>query len=251
MSSSHIEFTSSIYLILMTFALLLQTVFGASPLYHFCSNSRNFTSNDPYESNLRKLLSVLNYKTPPQGFALGSLGKYQYQTHGLALCRGDVNASECKTCVNEASNEIHKRCPYNEGAIIWYDNCLLKYMNKYFFGQIDNENKFYMLNVKNVSNINPQVFNQQTRDLLSRLSKEASGNPKMYAVGEVEIMGDQSKKIKLYGLAQCTRDLSRTNCFKCLEGAIDGLPRCCDGKEGGRVVGGSCNVRYEIYPFVH
>ncbi|XP_035544550.1 cysteine-rich repeat secretory protein 38-like [Juglans regia] len=209
--------------------------------------SNFFTSNDPYESNLKKLLSVLYYKTPPQGFALASLGKYQYQTHGLALCRGDVNATECMTCVNEASNEIHKRCPYNEGAIIWYDNCLLKYMNKDFFGQIDNENKFYMLNVRNVS-INPKVFNQKARDLLSRLSKEASGTPKLYAVGEGE-MGDQSKK--LYGLAQCTRDLSSTNCFKCLEGAIDELPRCCDGKEGGRVVGGSCNIRYEIYPFVN
>ncbi|KAF5474590.1 hypothetical protein F2P56_006478 [Juglans regia] len=241
MSSS--QFTSSIYL--LTFALLLQTIFGASPLYHVCSSSHNFTSNGPYESNLKKLLSYLHYKTPPQGFGLGSVGKFdQYQTHGLALCGGDVNSTECKTCVNEASNEIHKRCPYNEGAIIWYDNCLLKYSNKDFFGQIDNESRFYLLNVRNVSE--PEVFNQKARDLLSQLAKEASTVvPKMYAVGEVEL----GEWTKLYGYAQCTRDLSSMNCFKCLEDAIGELPSCCDGKEGGRVVGGSCNIRYEIYPF--
>ncbi|XP_041025978.1 cysteine-rich repeat secretory protein 38-like [Juglans microcarpa x Juglans regia] len=240
MSSS--QFTSSIYL--LTVALLLQTIFGASPLYHVCSSSQNFTSNGPYESNLKKLLSYLHYKTPPPGFGLGSVGKFdQYQIHGLALCRGDVNSTECKTCVNEASNEIHKRCPYNEGAVIWYDNCLLKYSNKDFFGQIDNESRFYLLNVRNVSE--PEVFNQKARDLLSQLAKEASVVPKMYAVGEVEL----GEWTKLYGYAQCTRDLSSMNCFKCLEDAIGELPSCCDGKEGGRVVGGSCNIRYEIYPF--
>ncbi|GMY35032.1 cysteine-rich repeat secretory protein 38-like [Fagus crenata] len=145
MSSAH--FTFSIYL--LTFALFLQTIFGASPLFHFCSSSENFTTNDPYETNLKKLLGNLYYQTPSQGFGLGSVGSYPYQTYGLALCRGDVAATDCKTCVNEASNEIHKRCPYNKGAIIWYDNCLVKYVNKDFFGQIDNQNKFYMLNSRN------------------------------------------------------------------------------------------------------
>ncbi|XP_050262317.1 cysteine-rich repeat secretory protein 38-like [Quercus robur] len=241
MSSSH--FTFSIYF--LTFALFLQTIFGASPLFHFCSSSENFTTNDPYGSNLKKLLGNLYYQTPLQGFGLGSVGSYPYQTNGLALCRGDVATTDCKTCVNEASNEIHKLCPYNKGAIIWYDNCLVKYLNKDFFGQIDNQNKFYMYNLRNVSE--PTTFNEKTRKLLSLLAKEASVTPKLYAVGELEL--GESKK--LYGLAQCTRDLSNSDCFKCLDGVIGELPQCCDGKEGGRVVGGSCNIRYEIYPFVN
>ncbi|GMY35031.1 cysteine-rich repeat secretory protein 38-like [Fagus crenata] len=113
MSSAH--FTFSIYL--LTFALFLQTIFGANPLFHFCSSSKNFTTNDPYETNLKKLLGNLYYQTPSQGFGLGSVGSYPYQTYGLALCRGDVAATDCKTCVNEASNEIHKRCPYNKECV--------------------------------------------------------------------------------------------------------------------------------------
>nr|XP_023884992.1 cysteine-rich repeat secretory protein 38-like [Quercus suber]POF22530.1 cysteine-rich repeat secretory protein 38 [Quercus suber] len=240
MSSLH--FTFSIYL--LTFALFLQTIFGDIPLYNICSSSVNFTSNDQYESNLRKLLGNLNYQTPSLGFGLGSVGWYQYQTYGIALCRGDVAAADCKACVNDASNEIHKLCPYDKGAIIWYDNCLLKYSNKDFLGQVDNENWFFMSNVQNVSE--PTIFNQKTRELLSQLAKDASFTTKKYAVGELEL----GKSTKLYGLAQCTWDLSTVECLQCLDDAIGQLPSCCDEKEGGRVIGGSCNLRYEIYPFV-
>ena len=112
-------------------------------------------------------------------------------------------------------------------------------------GQIDNENWFYLLNVHNVSE--PTIFNQKTRELLSQLAKDASFSVKKYAAGELNLgLGESTK---LYGLAQCTWDLSTIECFQCLEDAIDQLPSCCDGKRG-RVVGGSCNIRYEIYPFV-
>ncbi|XP_030941513.1 cysteine-rich repeat secretory protein 38-like [Quercus lobata] len=108
------------------------------------------------------------------------------------------------TCVNEASNEIHRLCPYNKGAIIWYDNCLVKYLNKDFFGEIDNQNKFYMYNLRNVSE--STTLNAKTRELLSLLAKEASVTPKLYAVGELEL--GESKK--LYGLTQCTRGIFLT-----------------------------------------
>ncbi|XP_062162935.1 cysteine-rich repeat secretory protein 38-like [Alnus glutinosa] len=236
---------SSFSIYLLTLALLLQTNYGASSyLNHVCSGFENFTTNDPYESNLRKLMGNLYYQTPPVGFGLGLVGHYPYQTYGLALCRGGVEATDCRTCVNQASAEIHKRCPYNKGAIIWYDNCLLKYLNTDFLGQIDNQNKFYLLKLRNVSE--PTSFNQKTSELLSLLAKEASATPKLYADGELEL----GESRKLYGLAQCTWDLSSSDCFECLDGIIGELPRCCDGKEGGRVVGGSCNIRYEIYPFV-
>jgi hypothetical protein len=238
---------SSFSIYLLTISLLLQTIFGASSyLNHVCSSSGNFTTNDLYESNLRKLMGNLYYQTPPQGFGLGIVGQDPYKTYGLALCRGDAEVSDCRTCVNEASSEIHKLCPYNKGAIIWYDNCLLKYLNSDFLGQIDNQNKLYMYNLRNVSE--PTSFNQKTRELLSSLAKEASETPKHYAVGEIELELEESRK--LYGLAQCTWDLSTSDCFMCLDGIIGELPHCCDGKEGGRIVGGSCNIRYEIYPFV-
>ncbi|KAK1582374.1 hypothetical protein Q3G72_014383 [Acer saccharum] len=238
------KLSSSLYL-LITFAFLPKYVLGANPLYHFCSSSETFTTNSPYESNLNKLTAYLNYQAPPTGFGKGSLGQKPNQANGLALCRGDMSSSDCKSCVVEASSEIRKRCPNNKAAIIWYDNCLFKYSDKDFFGKIDNQNKFYMYNRRSVSD--PTAFNQNTKELLSQLAKDAQTDSKLYAVGQMGLDGST----ELYGLTQCTRDLSSYECKKCLDGIIGELPSCCDGKQGGRVISGSCNFIYEIYPFVN
>ncbi|KAI3868641.1 hypothetical protein MKX03_013151 [Papaver bracteatum] len=68
---------------------------------------------------------------------------------------------------------------------------------------------------------------------------------KLFATGEMALRGYSDEK--LYGLVQCSRDLSSSDCKKCLDDAVSHLPNCCDGKRGGRVIGGSCNIRYELY----
>ncbi|KAF7141159.1 hypothetical protein RHSIM_Rhsim06G0157200 [Rhododendron simsii] len=211
MSSSRL--LSPLYL--LSFSLLLQLALATNPLYHFCSSSENFIPNSPYEMNLNKLMSYLYSKTPITGFGSGSLGWSQNQAYGLTLCRGDVNMTDCLACVAEAETEIRKRCQFNKGAVICVSD--------------------------------PSYFNEKSKELLGKLAEEAYVSSKMFATGEMQI--EESKKI--YGLVQCTRDLSSVDCKKCIDGAISELPSCCDGKEGGRVVGGSCKVGYEIYPFVH
>ncbi|OVA13146.1 Gnk2-homologous domain [Macleaya cordata] len=235
---------------LLSFTLSLHIVFGQStsspdPLFHFCTNPKNYTSESSYGKNLNSLASYLSSNTPPTGFGLGSIGEAEDRVNGLALCRGDVKSPDCKTCVVTASDEIRKRCPYNKGAIIWYDNCLFKYTNEKFFGKIATANRFYMWNINQVSD--PASFNQRTKEFLTGLSMKAEASPVLFATGEMEMEGSE----KLYGLVQCTRDLSSSDCKKCLDDAVNEIPSCCDGKRGGRVVGGSCNFRYELYPFVN
>ncbi|ESR60711.1 hypothetical protein CICLE_v10018332mg, partial [Citrus x clementina] len=219
------------------FALLLQTVtFGANvdPISYSCSNE-NFTANGRYQTNLNALMGYIYHQAPPTGFGIGSLGKNPIQANGLALCRGDVSASDCKTCVADAISTIRENCPYSKSAKIFYDNCMLKYSNDKFFGQIDNGTKYFMWNVNNVGY--PVIFNQKSKDLLRQLADEASGKPKLYAAGELEL--NEGSKKKIYGLAQCTRDLSYNDCKMCRDRIISDLPRCCDGKQGGKVVTGS------------
>ncbi|KAL3821002.1 hypothetical protein ACJIZ3_006907 [Penstemon smallii] len=250
-SKSH--FHSLQYLSIITIIILIlfiQTSIATSPLYHICSNSQNFTTNSPYERNLNNLLGDLYLKTPPTGFGLSSTAQsYADRAYGMSLCRGDISKSNCTACVVEASSEILKRCPNNRGAIIWYDNCLLKYSDIDFFGEIDTRNRFYMWNLQNVSTngTHDQAFNQRTRELLSNLSNEACGSTKMFANGEVELISS----MKIYGMVQSSRDLSSVDCKRCIDDAISELPVCCEGRQGGRVVGGSCNIRYEIYPFLN
>ncbi|XP_059663883.1 cysteine-rich repeat secretory protein 38-like [Cornus florida] len=228
---------------LISFFLLLHTVLCGNPLYHFCFSQDTYTANSPYNSNLNELRNLVRTKVPPTGFGFGWVGQGQNRVNGLALCWGDVSKSNCKTCVTEATKVIRERCPRKKGAIIWYDNCLFKYSNVVFFGKIDNTNKAYLYSVHKVAD--PKTFNQKTKKLLSSLASKASGSPVLYAAGKLELEGSK----KLYGLVRCTQDLSKIDCKKCLDGAISELPRCCDGKQGGRVLGGSCSFRYELYPF--
>ncbi|KAL5865097.1 hypothetical protein ACOSQ3_002611 [Xanthoceras sorbifolium] len=245
MSSS----SSNVFYFLMSFALLLQMAFSVNePLFHSCSGE-NFTVHGSYEGNLNRLMGFLNHQTPYTGFGLGSssLGvQYPDQAYGIALCRGDISSSDCKTCVAEASSYIRQSCPDRKRAMVWYDNCGLKYSDEKFFGQIDNGHRFYMWSAQNVTN--PTHFNQKVKELLSQLAKEASVTPKIYAAGKLELQG--LEKDVIYGMAQCTRDLSDGDCKTCLDGIIGYLPSCCDGKQEARVVTGSCNIRYDIYPFV-
>lgn len=225
----------------LSFALLLQTAFGVTePIFHSCAGE-NFTANGEYETNLNKLMAYLYQQAPHTGFGLGSIGQIPNKANGLALCRGDVSTEDCKTCVAEASSYIRKiTCPNGKRAMIWYDTCGLKYSNEDFFGQIDNKTKVYRGSGETVSN--PEEFNKKIKELSNRLANEASVTPKMYAAGEL-VLEDKSKK--LYGLVQCTRDLSHSDCKKCLDDIIGDLP---GGRQGGRAMSGSCIIKYDTNP---
>ncbi|GMI93728.1 hypothetical protein like AT3G22060 [Hibiscus trionum] len=228
----------------LTLAFLLQKAFGAFN----CFSSENFAANSPYESNVNGLISTLSTQTPQTGFGQASVGQSPNQVYGLALCAAYMSSSSCQTCVEQAGNEIRNNCPNNKGAIAWTNqngDCLLKYSNVEFFGQVDNQNKVIYLNPNTAGN--PEAFSRQTNGLLLQLSDQGSVRANRSAAGELQVYGLQ----KAYGLTQCTRDLSSSACKQCLEALIgETLPTCCNGKEGARVFSGSCTLQYETFPII-
>ncbi|XP_058220177.1 cysteine-rich repeat secretory protein 38-like [Rhododendron vialii] len=238
MSSS--RFLFPLYLIL-SFALLLRLATSYETIYQ-CSGT-NISANGLYSQNLNNLLTYLDSKTPLTGFGSGSLGLNQSQAYGLALCRGDLNTTECKACVDTAIKEIQTICQFTE-AIIWYDYCQLRYSDLNFLGEIDEQIWFLFGEPTNVSN--PVYFNEKVLELLVNLTNETYVSPKMYAEGTMGI----GNSTTLYGMVQCTRDLSNTDCKSCLSEVINFIPQYLYGKQGGKGVGGSCNVRFEIFPFL-
>ncbi|KAH7833401.1 hypothetical protein Vadar_005994 [Vaccinium darrowii] len=241
MSSSTLLFPLS----LISFSLLLQLAFATNPIAWSCSNSANFTPNGTYNTNMNNLLSYLDSNTPLTGFSNGSIGQNLTQVYGLALCRGDINATACQACVDEASNEIQSICQFKEEAWVWYDYCEVRYSNLDFFGQIDNSEWNVEWNSNNVSD--PVAFNQTLMELFTSLAEDASLSPILYAVGAETVNGTSEN---IYGLVQCTRDLSSVNCTSCINHAIRLIPQYFYGKTGGKAMGGSCNLHFEIYPFV-
>ncbi|CAN8268811.1 unnamed protein product [Cochlearia groenlandica] len=102
---------------------------------------------------------------------------------------------------------------------------------------------FLVVNV----NGNLQLFNKNTRYFFNELTAKAIIRNGVrfvnYAVGE-KSFGAR----KLYAMVQCGQI---AECKVCSESSIKELSKCCNGKQGARVfVGRSCNLRYELYPFL-
>ncbi|MCH80211.1 cysteine-rich receptor-like protein kinase 25-like, partial [Trifolium medium] len=159
---------------------------------------------------------------------------------GLILCRRDVTATICDQCVTAAFKEIRIRCPIQAEALIWYDECFLRYTNSYF--SVDNIVPGANLDDGNIdSGVDLGRFNQSLYGLLNRLVTEAAVAMK-FAAGKTAV----TESMKLYGLVQCTDELRNSECEKCLRNAIGTLP---NGKQGARALLPFCNVRYQLYPF--
>lgn len=80
-------------------------------------------------------------------------------------------------------------------------------------------------------------------DIADRASSDDSG--RKFATAEA----NYSLLQRVYGLAQCTPDISNSDCNTCLQNCISTFPTCCNTLQGARIVVPSCYVRYETYPF--
>ncbi|XP_077252582.1 cysteine-rich receptor-like protein kinase 15 [Tasmannia lanceolata] len=232
-------------LLFLSFLLLmLRAHTTALPLYNFCLNTGNYTSNSMYQANLNSLLSTLSSNATHTGFYNATTGQSPDTVSARVLCRGDVTTAECRSCVDTASQDILQICPNRKSAIIFYDYCLLQYSNLRIV-PTDNSQAVYMWNTQNVTN--PTQFNDVLGKLMERLRSQAgsASSPRKFATGQVNASDLQT----IYGLVQCAQDLSGNECIECLQRVVSEIPRCCDGKKGGRVFGPSCNLRYEIDPF--
>ncbi|KAJ4703238.1 Cysteine rich receptor like kinase [Melia azedarach] len=231
---------------------LISFAAAADPTYvtNYCPNTTTFTRNSTYQSNLNLLLSSLPSNASRSnafstGFFNATAGQDPNRVYGMFLCRGDQTARGCQNCVNFATSDAIQRCPIEKQNMIWYNECFLRYSNQYFFSISDRANVvFQFSNTQNVIG-DQNSFNDLLASLTKELATQTVNNPKYFAAAKRNFTAVQT----LYGLEQCTPDISSSDCYVCLRDAIARLPGCCSGKRGGQVMFPSCNVRYELYPF--
>ncbi|XP_008224859.1 PREDICTED: cysteine-rich receptor-like protein kinase 25 [Prunus mume] len=244
------SFNLNVLMTLVLGLLSLSSLSEAEYRYHVCYNTTSFTPNSTYEFNLKLLLSSLTSNaTRELGFYNTTAGSQDPNAavYGSFLCRADLTSDACQDCVATAAREtVQQYCPLRKVTIIWYDDCMLRYSNVSFFGNMDEAPRVSLWNVGNITD--PNRFNKVLADTINGLvpaAANAASGTKKFAAKKVNFTAFQ----ELYSLVQCTPDLSSTACDRCLIGAIANLPACCNGKQGGRVLYPSCNVRYEVYPF--
>lgn len=206
-----------------------------------CLNAGNYTTpNSTYWKNLETLLSSVS--SHPQlisnGFYNLSAGEEPDRVNVVALCIGDVSMDICRACVEESSRNILEVCPNQKAAIVWYDQCLLRYSGSgnYDWGMesIFNGNK---------ASSDPNMFVEAVKSLMGRLKEEAASGNSTQKLGSGEISAGNET---VYGLVQCIPDMSSRDCDRCIG---EGLVLIFEARIGARIFSGGCVLRYENYIF--
>ncbi|KAK7343578.1 hypothetical protein VNO77_12411 [Canavalia gladiata] len=249
----HLKFSFCAYIFLcftatLTVITTTEAATDESYVSYFCPNTSTFTPNGTYQTNLKQLLSRLSSNsTRKNGYYTTTVGVNSATVYGAFLCRGDLTANECQDCVSTAAKQVVGKCPVQKKSVIWFAECMVRYSDESFFRRTDDE---VMLPLWNTASVSEQGrFMEVLSDTMNTVADEAAkgGEEKKFATEEANISSFQM----LYTLAQCTPDLSELDCEKCLKEGVANLPSCCYGKQGGRVLFTTCNIRYELYPFYH
>ncbi|ONI10115.1 hypothetical protein PRUPE_4G028000 [Prunus persica] len=212
-----------------------------------CSDTGTYTAGDKYQENLNSLLSSFssNTTTNNSGFYNSSRGQDSNKINAIALCRGDLSQNSCQACLNKSTDILLQICSTHKEAIIWAEPCMVRYSHDVIFG-IEQTDPLKHLPSPNYPK-NSQQFEPVLTHLLGNLSDRAASmnSLKKFAAGHATVPGGEP----IYALAQCTPDIDKQNCSSCLKQSVTEIQTCCRGRNGGRVLKPSCNLRYENNSF--
>ncbi|XP_068490177.1 cysteine-rich receptor-like protein kinase 29 [Phaseolus vulgaris] len=216
--------------------------------HYFCDDTNdqgNYTTNSTYHTNLNTLLSTLISNTEiDYGFYNFTNGENTDKVYAIGLCRGDIKPDECRRCLNDSRANLTELCPNRKEVIGWYEDekCMLRYSNRSIFGLMETGKPAYFVwNSDHATQA--EEFNKVLRDLLDGMRSRAASGDSQSKYATAKATGPDDKTI--FGLAQCTPDLSEQDCNNCLIQSMEEFGNCCDSKIGARVVRPSCNLRYE------
>ena len=212
---------------------------------HDCSTSGNVSSNSTFRANLNTLTNLSSNTQINYGFYSFSAGEDTNKVYATGLCKADLTTTDCGTCVNNSAHELLELFPNEKEGIMWYMNCTVRYSNNSIFGVIE-FTPTRPLVAGRVSNLTES--NEVSRTLFYdlRVGASAGGDFGKVAVGNANY---KSQNSTIYGLMQCSPDLSESDCSNCLVGSQSYFQDCCSENAGVRILAPSCNLRIEREQF--
>ena len=138
---------SSSFLYLLFGIIHHVSLYSASQDYFFTSQLTH-TSNSTFEKNLNATIFSLRANSLlPTGFRNTSAGEDLDQVYGFFLSRG-VSAAHCQSCIKASTEAVIKICPKRKEAIIWFDHCMIRYLNRSIFSVMEDNPKLIGLSIK-------------------------------------------------------------------------------------------------------
>ncbi|TVU02149.1 hypothetical protein EJB05_52374, partial [Eragrostis curvula] len=120
---------SSLLVFLLCSLILTAPANADDPFYTDCPSNMNYMRGSAFQANLNALLSSLTSAAAAASsrFAEKVTGAAPDQTYGLAQCRADINASDCRACLDASARGVATWCPGQKSATYIYDSCLLRH----------------------------------------------------------------------------------------------------------------------------
>ncbi|KAF7033384.1 hypothetical protein CFC21_044488 [Triticum aestivum] len=223
---------------------------AAAQAWPFCGDSGVYEPDSTYQANLRHLSSTLPKKAASSTtlFATDTHGNVPNVIFALALCRGDSNASSCEGCLVTAFQDGQEHCPNSKDTTVYYysNPCMLRFSNKNFLATTHND-KILVASMEMPLNIwtRGDSFRRLLFTLMDNTAQLATNSSRRFATSRLDVTFFPT----VYCLMQCTPDLTADDCTACLQPYFQYTVKYMYGKEGGRVLGTRCTMRYEIFPF--
>uniref|UniRef100_A0ACD5XMG8 Uncharacterized protein n=1 Tax=Avena sativa TaxID=4498 RepID=A0ACD5XMG8_AVESA len=219
-----------------------------TPFAPSCSTTGNYTDGSQYKKNLDELLTTLPAAAGGNGwFYNGTVGDpgSPDQVFGLIMCYADRDAAQCLECLAGAPAGITTVCPGSRVVRAAYDACVLGYSPASPFTSTANLDVAFFVRLTLPFTVDTATMATVWLRLMADLTGRAAGTPSRVASGSTPY--DESWKV--YGLAQCTRDLNTSECSRCLSSLVGQLPELFRNESAGAVKAYSCYVHYDISTF--
>ncbi|XP_010414234.2 PREDICTED: putative cysteine-rich receptor-like protein kinase 9 [Camelina sativa] len=238
------SFASFIFLFVLFFLSIIRaSVQDLTLLHYVCPSTATYTRNSTYYNNLTTLLSFFSSRNASYstGFQNATVGQEPDMVTGLFLC-GGVSPESCRDCVVFAVNQSLNRCPNQRQAVLYYDECMLRYSHRNILSTLRTIDGYTLSSLINIPTNQQESFRGLVLSMMNQAAREAAASSRKLGAIKANFNASQT----LYGLVHCTPDLTAQDCSLCLKTSISQLPT---ERIGARVLLPSCNSRYELYPF--
>ncbi|XP_056855218.1 cysteine-rich repeat secretory protein 9-like [Raphanus sativus] len=221
-----------------------QTMSQPEHLTTFCNPSDNFTQTSSYEANRDLLLSSLRVSSSLGTYSNATVGRSPNTVHGMFLCRGDTTAASCSDCVQTATIEISTNCTLNKEAVIYYEECMVRYSNVSFFSVLEVRPSIVLYSLRSAPNSN--TLNETLADKFNQLILNVSSSSLVpYFVEDQELVTQAEGSYKFESMVQCSPGLDRFNCTVCLRFALLRVSTCCGSPSSALIFTPKCLLRYQ------
>lgn len=236
-----------IWLLISLFSFLLCSPSSASTRSwcHKCGNESTYNRSSPFYNNLNSLLlRELHSERINSGYYNTSVGDDPLdRAYGLLSCAGYTGLSDCKSCKEDAAFQIEERCPNQKNAIIWCDECLVRYSDQNFFAII--EKPFFNDSFHQNDSNHEIPYKDFVPTIPELIYQVASLPPTMrYGTATVHLRSDLGS---LSVFVNCIPDLPDMDCSNCLVYAFYQMPTHITS---ANLVFPRCNIRYDNYLYL-